>query len=266
MQNIKKHHFFSLLLLSFFFFSCEDVIELDLENESPRLIIEAYVDISSQSAKAIISQSNGFYESTDLIRISDGLVKLQTADKEYTLLETEAGIYEVGNIVTSPDERLTLTVDVDGQTYIAETDVPHKVSLDTIEKNPFNAPFGINSDEQTYQVIASWMDKANVENYYRLRPFIDDKQANVYTLTNDRGIDGRAITQPIRDFFEEGKTVELELLSVSKSYYEYFIQLSAIQGQGAESGNPFNPIGNFDDEDVLGYFGAYTVSRQQIEL
>lgn len=267
MKNIK--YFFGLFALLLVFTSCEDVIQLDLEEKESQLVIEANLNTTNQSAEVSISNSNGFYDDTNFEREDEAIITLTTPSEIYILEAQGNGKYTVQGVSTNPEELIEIEIELEGKVYTTSSMVPHPVPLIALNSVEFEFPFGLGSDsgEQTFQISASWVDPLESNDYYRFRSFIDDEyQSQLYDLGNDKGREGTEINVPVRMPFEKNDNVRIELLSTSQSYFDYFFEISSQQSQGFNSGNPFNPKGNFNEENVLGYFGIYTVSSKEIQL
>ncbi len=263
-------------LIYFFFFTigllvfpaCEDVIELDLETTAPRLVIESTLDAGNQVATVVITQSNDFYDDTVPEKISGATVILKNeTGAAYTLPETEDGIYVAENIEVNPEEDLIITVEIEGELYVATSRVPYPVSLNEIEiLETGSLPFG-GDDEGSILLSAIWDDPAGVENFYRIRTYVDGIfQPDQYTVLTDELVgDGKEHNFAIRERFEENTTVTIELLSTDENYYDYFFQVSSVAGDRSNSVTPYNPSGNFN-KNLLGYFGIYYSSTLSINL
>jgi hypothetical protein len=251
-----------ILLLS----SCEDVIQLDLEFSESRIVIEAALNASSQTATVLISRTNDFYDNTEPENVSGAIITLQgETGNTYTFLEASPGIYVAENVIASTEELFHLNVEVEDMVYEATSIVPSAVNLKEITQSNFpSGPFG---DEGTILLSAIWDDPAGAENFYRIRTYIDGIfQPNNYTiLTDNLAGDGTEITTPIQKRFDENTTVTVELLSTDDVYYDYFFQVASLSGEGANSTTPYNPTGNFSN-DALGYFGIFHSSSLLIEL
>lgn len=259
---------FSLIVFSLLLFpSCEDVIELDLATTDAKLVIEANLDAGKQKATVIITKSNDFYDNSQAEGISGANVVLQKQNgAEYILQENEVGIYSLENVDALPDDIFTLAITLEGEVYEATSKVPHPVSLDQVDiLENGGRPF--TNEEGSISLSATWKDPLGIENFYRIRTYVDSVlQTDIYTVFNDSFIgDGNEESLPLRDQFKENTSVTVELLSTDEHYYDYFFQLSSIVGDGFNSTTPFNPEGNLG-ENVLGYFGIYFSSSLSIEL
>ena len=50
-----------IMFLSLFFLGCEEIIEVELENSEPQIVIEAVVSDNPQNNRVIITKSTDFY-------------------------------------------------------------------------------------------------------------------------------------------------------------------------------------------------------------
>lgn len=264
MINIKYITFLFLGLLVFS--SCEDVIELDLESVESQIVIEATIDAGQQIAIVNISKTNDFYDNSSPEQVSNALITLQGESGDvYTLQETSPGTYTAIDVLALPSEAYNLFIEVDGNAYQATSITPVAVDLETIIQSDF--PGGPLSDEGDILLSAVWNDPANIDNFYRIRTYIDGVfQSDNYTVVNDVFAgDGEEITASIAKGFNENTTVEVELLSTDEAYYDYFFQLSSLSSNGGGSTTPYNPQGNFSNA-ALGYFGIFYSSSMEIQL
>jgi hypothetical protein len=260
-----------LALIAMGMTSCEEIIELDLENAEPRLVIEGVVDAGSGNGIVYLTKSNGFYDPISIELVGGATVTITQADgTEIALSSLADGVYLAGGIVANEGDTLSiLVIDGEGNEYKASAKTPHSVAIDSleiIEQEGGRGGFGGNDDTKTYQIFTHWQDKAGTESFYRVRATINDTlQANTYTLADDLLEEGEAMTRPFFQPFEGGDTVTMQLLSIDKSTYVYYDNLSSIQGAGFSSSTPFNPNSNFDN-NALGYFGVLRFDSQTVIL
>ena len=112
-------------------------------------------------------------------------------------------------------------------------------------------------------------DPSEYRNYYRLivykkgEPRISDDMMYIF---NDDFMNGNMIFMlwESEAFFPQD-TVVVELQTLDKSTYEYYLTLNSLAGGMFGASNPANPETNLSN-DALGYFGAYTVSRDTIVI
>lgn len=260
MKAIKIFSIITIIIISFLY-SCTDIIKLDLKNTEPRIVIEAVLNMTDSTFKTDITLSNGFYESGDLERIKGANVVLSKTNREtYTVPETENGVYFIKNIISETNDEFSLTVTLpDGKTFEANTIAPYPVNIINIIPQPFDPPGGNPHGSDTakyYQILTLWKDTPNVDNFYRLKTYVNGEfGSDEYALLDDRYNEGDTIGgMEIIEIYSKD-TFKLELLSTDEKYFKYFMDLANIKFSDG-SATPFNPKGNFNN-GALGYFGIY---------
>lgn len=263
----------SIFILSIFSLSsCTDIIELDLKNTKPRIVIEANLNLSDSSFIANLSMSNDFYENGEFKKITNANIKLSNSDgTEYIIPEINDGEYYLKNIICKPNDEFYLTVtDTDGNKYEANAKCPFPSEIALLMPVPFDPPGGgpgnSNDTAQYYQITTLWKDTVNIENYYRIKTYTNDTlNANDYVLSDDRSQDGDTLAAISIEELYPGDKYKLELLSTDKKYFDYFLDVAILYSRGPGSTTPYNPKGNFNN-GALGYFGIYSVSEVEFQL
>lgn len=261
-----------ILFISILFFSsCTDIIELDLKNTEPRIVIQANLNTTDSTFSANITMSNEFYENGDFKKVTGANVILKNGDgSAYTIPETEDGTYFLNNIISKPTDIFTVTVTDGEYIYKATTITPYPTKIELIYPAPFNPPgggtSGANDGSNFYQITTLWKDSANIDNYYRIKNYVNNEfEANNYALSDDRFGDGDTIASVMIAELYSGDTFKLELLSTDKQYFDYFYDIAILYSRGPGGTTPYNPKGNFNN-GALGYFGIYSVSAFEFTL
>lgn len=266
---MKQYLIILLAVLNIGFTACEEVIILELENAEPRLVIEAVVDVSEQKATFLITESNGFYESSTLKTIDNATVTLILGNGSTLNVPTQGnGVYTLENLSVSEGEVLSVAIVVEGVEYRATTTAPHSVQLDSLSAEEVTGfgPGNPTGNETSYRVSTFWTDVANKESFYKIKAIKNDTlQTEFTTLIEDVGNDGTSFFRPFRQTFSEGDTVTMQLFSLDKLSFRYFQELSAAVGQGFNSTTPFNPKSVFTN-NALGYFTVVQKSEKNIVL
>jgi hypothetical protein len=246
------------------FTSCEDVIDLELDNTDPRVVIEAITDMNTSSIEVDVSLTTDFFDESVPNVVTDASVTLINEAGDQTIIPVNAeGSYSLSPIDIVSGEKYTLEVVVDGETYTAETFAPFQVdifAIDTLLEPPF-----FEGGNPFFQCFYSWQDTPNEENHYQLRTFINDTLSGPLAIYDDDGLDGQLFIRPLMALVEFGDTVRFQLLSIDKETYDYFVEFNAAVSQGFNSTTPFNPQGNFDN-DGLGYFGIRIYNEVSIQF
>jgi hypothetical protein len=119
-----------ILLLSFI--SCEEVIDIDLEESEPRIVIDANITDSSPCF-IMLTESQGFNNNKPYRRISGAAIELSDdrGNKETVKETKEKGIYM--SLMTGRTGRTyTLNVSAGGQKYEAKAAIPEAVPIDSL--------------------------------------------------------------------------------------------------------------------------------------
>ncbi|MGB1120764.1 MAG: DUF4249 family protein, partial [Saprospiraceae bacterium] len=129
MKYLKNIFFIAFAIMTLT--SCEDVIELDLENAAPKLVIDAIVDATAGTTQVTLTMSNGFYDDINLDFVNDATVNLTLADGSIVNLPMiQDGLYGAFGLNISEGDELTMTVtDGTGNEYKATEKVPYAVTI-----------------------------------------------------------------------------------------------------------------------------------------
>lgn len=256
--------FFSLILL---LTSCENVIEIDLDYMKPKLVIDGVINDFDNQCIIKLSKTTDYFNKSTNPAVSGASVTLtDNAGTIIKLNETEPGNYLSECLQAKSSMNYTLNILSEGDKYVAEATIPQKVNIDslTCSYNPESIFY-----EVGYVVSCHFSDPEDTRNFYRLKTYnINDKSKakNSKDLYIDDLFNGNRVELPWSyDVYQQNDTVLVELYSLDVQTYDYYKTLFPISG-GAEMGSfttPANPITNISN-GALGYFGAYTISRDTI--
>lgn len=263
MKNIQ--YICLLILLTGLFSSCEDVIELELKDTDPRIVIDASLNANTETINVLITETNDFYNNDTPVGITNATVVLTAEDG--TILdipESTDGQYSLENVQIVPGDKYSLKVTIADEEYNASTIAPSFVPLLAIDSMRIEPAFG--SGEPFFQTLLSWVDTPDEENYYRVRGILDEETpVGPYAFYNDNGLDGELFFRPLMARVSLGDKMEFQLINIDKETHDYFLDVAAVQSQGFGGSTPFNPKGNFDN-DALGYFGIKWTSSITIQF
>ena len=255
---------FLLLTIS----SCEEVIEIDLANAKEVIVIEALIANENSPFTVKISKTTPYFGATASNPVSGAKVSVRTEEGR-TKYFTEAlpGKYELNKTHALPGFWYSVDVEYEGITYTARSYMYEKVQIGELGFTYFDG-FGI--FESGYKVNTFIRDPVNVDNYYRIKYYVNGKPENSlggYSLYNDRLFDGKAIGLGQRSqVFKKTDTLTVELQTIDKATYDYFSTLESISGLDVlQSVSPANPISNFNN-GALGYFSAYTFDTRTVVI
>jgi hypothetical protein len=261
------------IILGFFCFlgftSCEKVVNVDLKNAEPKIVIEGIVDNSGRPASVKITKSVTFSTTANAPTVSGATVKIvDNAGNNYTLAETALGIYTNNTLVGQIGKTYTLTVQNAGVTYTGQSTIPRQMPIDTIYQErvtlPSNSPGGTAELGKivslVYTDIPGFGDNAHV------LQTINGKVDNSLIVGDDQFTD--AGNTPFQLFpnvntkLKTGDFVKVELRFIDKTVFRYLIGIQEIQGGNTV---PANPDSNLSG-GCLGYFSAHTSETKTITI
>lgn len=285
-MKIPLHLITLLLLISFL--SCEDVIDVDVPAENPRLIVDALILVDTTKSEVSIeiaakTTSSFFGEITPTSLESLCLAEESGGQCIFpTLREAGTGIYEA---TVSPqtftqntdDQRWQLSFTHEDQRYLAFTDYVPTVAIDTL----FEGDGDLFSGEET-EVVVSFTDRPETRDFY-----LFDFDFNEYLVTEDEFYQGQPFqfSYFYEDGLESGTEVKIGILGVTRSFYDYMNQI-IVQSSGDQGpfqtpaatvrGNIINvtEIDNIDFFDnveqtnnfALGYFAICQTFEKSIVI
>ncbi len=252
-----------IFIITLLFSSCEKVIDVDLNSADPQIVIEGVITNSAGPFSVTITQTTDYFEPSSYPAISNSIVNISDSEGNFeTLVEVEPGVYQTANLQGVEGRTYDLYVNIDGVEYTASSYMPPVTTIDSLEYEEIDIGFGGQSDEDNYAVFAHFMDTENIENYYRIKYYINSEFDGEIHVIDDQLLDGNDIEYgSILEDVEISDEVIVELLGIDENVYDYFNTLSTIlgDGQGPSSGSttPSNPNSNISN-GALGYFSAYS--------
>jgi hypothetical protein len=255
-------------------YSCEDVIDVNLNSSSPSIIIEGKITSEDKPAEVTVSRSVDYFSAGVVPKVSNAKVTI-TTDNVYTeqLKQYDPGRYLGYQTVGFPGESFKLEVEVDGVTYSAKTTMPMLVVIDTLIVSYSEKTLG---SEAGYEVYMNFTDPPAEENFYKIEVYRNGKlfpDEKTIRLRSDKYSDGKQVSVGLNGFqsngvrFAKNDRILVKLYSMDKMVYEHLKTLNAIteSGFGSSSSTPANPITNLSN-GALGYFGAFAVNEQYVEI
>lgn len=236
---MKKVYLYIALLTTIFFTSCEEVVNVDLTNAEPKLVIEGIIKwekgTSGENQTIKLTLTNDFY--TNDILPANGAVVTVTNSSDVVFNFTEVpntGNYVCNNFQPVIGETYTLDILYDGEVYSATNTLIASPEIINVTQETVQG-FG---GEDQIQIKYFYQDNGLEENYYLLRVKNPNKQIPEFGAVSDEffqgnlmfGFYGSSETEP-------GIVLNLSVQGITRGYYNYMNKLIEIAGSG--SGNPF---------------------------
>lgn len=251
---------FGLLAGFFALTGCEKVIDLDLDNADPRIVIDASINDQYENQIVRVSKTYSFTEGNKFNGLSGAKITVTTFDSGIITFTESAtkGVYFSPRMRGKPNSQYTLKVTVEGKTYTSVSTMPAKVHLDSLTFKQFDFFGSVN----TY-ITANFNDPVYTDDQYRYLLKVKNR-VEEDAVSDDRFNNGNLVSNVLYyklDDLNNHDTLEVELQCVSRPVYKYFFTLEQISGDGGPPVAPENPPSNFDN-GALGVFNTYTSSKR----
>ena len=244
-------------------YNCEDVVDINLNEAEPRLVIEASINWlkntagNEQSIK--LSLSAPFFNETTPPANSANIQISDTNSNIFNFIEYgNTGIYINNTFIPVIDETYTLTINYAGDLYTATETLKSVPSIDFIEQNNEG---GFTGEDIELKVF--YTDPANEENYYFFEFISDIPVIPTLEVYNDEFTNGNQIFGfYTEEDLESGDEVTIRNYGVSERFYEFMyvlLQQGSAEGSGPFETQPATVRGNCTNESnpdnyPFGYF------------
>ncbi len=265
----KRVYISGILGLAIFISACQEKIDLDLDDGTERLVVEAYIYDRDTGHTVVLSRTGSYYSSDQTPRITDAVVSVSGDGDTWFFTHVSDGVYKPELAFSGKHNVVyTLTVELDepvggASVYHAQDSMPARLDMDSITVEPLAPPFG----PFDAQVKAWGQEPATPGNFY-LWDMSVNGQMKTDTLaqkafSDDEMINGSYIPGLPIFFFSAtpGDTVDLYTHSITREYYKFIIAFrqEATSGGGNFVGPPANVGGNISGT-ALGFFSAKATS------
>ncbi len=257
---MKKRKFFIIIFC--ITVGCQDVIDVEVPSELPRLSIDALIritDITRPVAQIQVQASltSSFFEEIKAAQLSSIFITNEDTSESLSLLSTTGDGKYTGEWAMEQLTQgvLVLTLEYKNQTYVAKTRFVPSVPIDNLAQGHRT----LFEDTET-EVLVTFTDAPDRTDFY-----LFDFDYNEYLVSEDTFYKGRSFQF---SYFYDGKaksgmTANVGLLGVDEPFYNYMNQL-ILQASGDQG--PFQtPVatvkGNIinstnADDFALGYFAV----------
>lgn len=266
----KKTNLILIIATALIFHSCQEVVDIPLDTATPKLVIEASINwqkgTSGNNQKIKLTTTTNYY-STAIPTVSGATVYVKNSSNAvFSFIEVpNTGEYLCSDFVPVLGQTYTLTVVNEGQTYNASETMTPVAPISSVTQE-IQSGLGGNA----LKIKTSFVDPANVENYYLFKHKFTDKLKPAYYVDEDEFFNGNTfISLVIQEDTQAGDQVEISHYGISKGYYNYMnVLLSVVGNSGAIlfqtppatiKGNIKNAT-NFDNYP-LGYFRLCEVDK-----
>ncbi len=253
---------FTLLFSILFLISCEEVIDVELNESEPKLVVEAtmirLLNNEGGSTDVKLSLTGPFFDD-EVPPVTDATVSITDNNANIFMLNhIENGIYTTETSLTPEDNvAYTITIIYEGETFVATE------QLDTVSPWEMNIEQdnegGFLGDE--IELKAFFSDPEDEENYYYSQ--ITSDKGKDRDITSDEFFNGNQIfALYTAEDLEPGDEVQFILDGVDRSFHNFMfilLQQGSEDGGGPFETQPATVRGNIvnqtnPDNFPLGYF------------
>ena len=211
-QNLK--YLLSIVTFCFLFQNCTDVIDVDLLDTDPLVVVDAWLDNDKTIQTIRLRESNGFFDNSFAPVITGALVSVTDNNNVVFLFEEDGntGNYNwmdtIGIGFGAIGNTYNLSININGQLYNSSSTMNRVPIIDSISYEEFDPTFG-DIEEEGWEAEFFATDPIGKGDNYWIKTFKNDEFLNKpeeINLAFDAGftggsdIDGIPFIQPIREF------------------------------------------------------------------
>jgi hypothetical protein len=254
--------FFILVLFSLSGCNVEpELADVKIKNSEPRLVVEGLVTDLEGPYEVKVSLSGNFDNKT-ISKINDAVViisdNLGNAD---TLENVREGVYQTSSIKGKVGNTYNLSVYHNGAIYTASAYLSGGLDIDSLSYIFMEESLIY---EEGYYLTLFGRENPDEANY-RWYIYENDTADRGITIEDDQLYNQNVNNLLIERKFDPGDSAKIEVHSLSKSDYIYYLGLQNVLNNdgGFFSAPPKNPQGNISN-GALGLFRASKVSSSKI--
>lgn len=268
MKNI-----FLIILTLFLATSCEKEIDLDLEDQSGQIVIEANVTDQAGPYSVKITKSVAFTQANQYPAIENAQVVLSdNTGQTETLQYIGNGTYQTSTFVGQSGRTYTLKIQAEGKEYISTSTMPQAVPFDDLEQDSFMV-----GGETSYTLLPVFLDPQALGNRYLFIYTVNNDPKKYFSEFSDNVNNGLPNQRPLILPNDDGDepddvkvkiddTIHVEMQCIDDKVYTFYSALLQLSGGGPGGGiTPANPPSNISN-GALGYFSAHTVRTKSIVI
>ncbi len=268
-----------IVTIAIIFTSCEDVIDVEVQQGPERLVVEASIDwekgTPGNEQTIRLRKSTPFFDTNTNTAVTGATVEIinTNTQEQFVFTDQNDGTYTTDSFVPVLGQSYSLRIAYDGEVYTATetmTSVPDITNVFQDKEDGF--------DEELLEVHLVFTDPLEEENNYLFKfqrrgdllpelevaedEFVNGNEIDWWYELEDDDEDGEN-----QGPFAPGDTVDIEFFGISRQYYDYIkILISQIGGVGLFESTPVAVRGNCINETnpdnyPFGYFRLTEVVR-----
>ena len=288
---------FLLCSLAISFSSCEDVVQVNLDEGSKLYVIDAFInDLRADQVVKITNNSSYFSSANPSGVVGANVVLMDLTDnRQFTFVHSGNGSYVYSgwatDTIAKSGHEYRLMVEIDGNLYLSTTKQKRPASIDSISVLMNDGSFGFGQpadpNDTTYTCLLYAKDKADaVPDYYWIKTFRND---TLFSSSSDINLNidgtGGEITTGSADSLEfmppstllgfksyrRNDYCRVEIHSIMKDTYNFFVQAQAqISNGGLFATTPENVKSNISSPagqiKAIGWFSVASAVTKTVRV
>ncbi|GAB1855995.1 hypothetical protein MHTCC0001_08300 [Flavobacteriaceae bacterium MHTCC 0001] len=229
--------------------SCTDVIDVEVPEAAPRLVVEASIDwekgTQGNTQLIKLSLSTPYFDNLSNTDVTTASVKITNdiSNEEFILTHQGQGLYGTSRFVPVLNQPYTLEINYNGETYIAKETMTSVVDIDEVSQARVGG-----FDDDALEVDIYFNDPVDEENFYLFRfeekgDILPELLAIPDEFTNGNRMkvffEKENDEDANEDEFKAGDIAHINFFGISKQYFNY-MDLLIDQYENAE--NPFGTV------------------------
>jgi hypothetical protein len=267
MKNI-----FLIILSLFLVTSCEKEIDLNLEDQSGKIVIEGNITDQAGPYFVRITKSVAFTEINQYPAVDNAQVMLSdNTGQTETMQYVGNGKYQASAFTGQPGRTYTLKITAEGQQYTAQSTMPQPVDFEGLEQDSFMV-----GGETSYTLLPVFTDPQVLGNRYLFIFTVNNNPKKFFSEFSDNVNNGLLNQRPLLLPNDEGEAddikvtagdmIQVDMQCIDNNVYTFYSALLQLSGGGPGGGiTPTNPPGNISN-GALGYFSAHTVRKRSVVI
>jgi len=243
--------------------SCyRDIINLNLENIEPQLVIEGNITDQNGPYQIRISKAGGYNQLSNFPLVTGAEVFIRDDLGNFEMLtEAEPGQYHSQSLRGRTGRTYSLQVQAEGKEYHASSKMPEALTLDFLT---------LQNHGWEFILSCGFTDREGIKDFCRLKIYKNGELVEKYLYQGEYTDGEQIVLDEFGVTFSRNDNIVVELLTITEEIYEYLAMLNPDEGGGGYDPeipeffpvSPANPKSNLSNNS-LGYFSAHTVRRYQ---
>lgn len=213
--------------------SCEEVVEVDLEQSKPKLVVEASLlwnrEQQQENPYIILTTTTPYFEEDTSPALNAEVSIFAPDGSEYVFEENEPGVFKNENLLPTSQGLYELVVTYQNEVYRATEQYVKTPALEEVIQEDNK---GFMGDETEFKLF--FTDPQGEDNFYLFKFFHKKLALQIY---NDEFTNGnRTFAFFSEENVQTGEKVGFEIQGISEQFYQY---LYLLRSQSGTAGGPF---------------------------